>query len=403
MLKIAALVAFAALLAPSAASEPQEQEQEQEQEQNEPPCVYPSSDYPDCSAIDQEQLPTNAYDPAACVAKSCGQCYFDHSSGDGPGGGGTCVAFGGVSPTIYKYIMRWRQRRARSSPTAVGGAEGSNDKVLLLEAGGPSAAALDGSDAPAEWAALPSYDGTTTRFDMPGEYGNIAWTDDGSCCSQYMQAESDFTWQPKVLGGGGMVNGALTMRPPAADLAEWPDGWQLHDLAAQFSKLEADLTLTATPSTDGVQHATDPRDAFEAGFAGAGYDFTRLDSDPDARASTYSRVQVTAVDGARQSSATAYLPTAKLRALARRRRTRRCASSSRATPSSASTTTVASPASPRAVASSSRRARSRRRPFSSCRGSARRARSRSCTRATSSTTPTTCAARTARRRSAATT
>ena len=85
-MKFASLVVFVALLLPSAASEPQEQEQEQEQEQNEPPCVYPSSDYPDCSAIDQEQLPTNAYDPAACVAKSCGQCYFDHSSGDGPGG-----------------------------------------------------------------------------------------------------------------------------------------------------------------------------------------------------------------------------------------------------------------------------------------------------------------------------
>ena len=145
------------------------------------------------------------------MAKPCGQCYFDHSSGDGPGGGGTCVAFGGVSPTIYKYIVAGGVASGSVVADRLSAAlEGSNDKVLLLEAGGPSAAALDGSDAPAEWAALLSYDGTTTRFDMPGEYGNIAWTD-GSCCSQYMQAESDFTWQPKVLGGGGMVNGALTM------------------------------------------------------------------------------------------------------------------------------------------------------------------------------------------------
>ena len=97
MVKFAAVLVFTALLQPSAASEEQEQEQEQSE-----PCVYPSSDYADCSAIDQEQLPTNAYDPAACVAKSCGQCYFDHSSGDGPGGGGTCVAFGGVSPTTSR-------------------------------------------------------------------------------------------------------------------------------------------------------------------------------------------------------------------------------------------------------------------------------------------------------------
>ena len=50
-------------------------------------CVYPSTEYPDCASIDK----AHNHDADQCAAKSCGQCYFDTSSGDGPFGGGTCV------------------------------------------------------------------------------------------------------------------------------------------------------------------------------------------------------------------------------------------------------------------------------------------------------------------------
>ena len=308
-MKFASLVVFAALLAPSTASEPQEQEQEQEQ--NEPPCVYPSSDYPDCSAIDQEQLPTNAYDPAACVAKSCGQCYFDHSSGDGR------AAAARASPSAVS--RHHLQALSRARPAAVvadrlsAALEGSNDKVLLLEAGGRarrrSTARTRRPSGRRSRRTTARRRGSTCRASTATSRGPTTARAARSTCRP--SPTSRGSRRCSAAAAWSTARSRCARRRPTS--ASGPTAGSPH-LAPQFTKLESDLTLTATPSTDGVQHATDPRDAFEAGFAGAGYDFTLLDSDPDARASTYSRVQVTAVDGARQSSATKYLPTAKLRA-----------------------------------------------------------------------------------------
>ena len=49
--------------------------------------TFPSSKYPDCASFDK----ATGYDPHACVSLSCGKCWFNERSGDGPGGDGTCV------------------------------------------------------------------------------------------------------------------------------------------------------------------------------------------------------------------------------------------------------------------------------------------------------------------------
>ena len=92
---------------------------------------------------------------------------------------------------------------------------GSSSTVLLLEAG-PAGQHINGGMAP------PPFDDESlvedqhlTKFDVPGEYGDIAWNDEHAA---YKSSHTSVGWQAMVLGGGGVVNGALTMRPTGDDL-----------------------------------------------------------------------------------------------------------------------------------------------------------------------------------------
>ena len=148
-----------------------------------------------------------------------------------------------------------------------------------------------------------------TKFDVPGAYGDLAWND---AYGQYRQPSSAVRlgWQARVLGGGGLINGALTMRPPSSDLEQLPESWR-GALPAHFARLETELHLTATPSVDGVHYGSATRELLFDGLSRLlGTRTVPLNADPDSRTNTASLPTVTALGGVRQSTASVQLETA---------------------------------------------------------------------------------------------
>ncbi|KAL3907849.1 MAG: hypothetical protein SGPRY_010027, partial [Prymnesium sp.] len=184
----------------------------------------------------------------------------------------------------------------------------SPTSILLLESGGPGHYVNGGRTPPPFDDATLVEPNQLTKFDVPGEYSSIAWN---PAYDAYKQPEIGLGWQANVLGGGGLVSGALTMRPPSFDLDRMPSGWR-SALEAQFDRLEQELHVTSTPSTDGLSYGGETRDILAAGMSQLyGTPTVGLNADPDGRENTLSIPTVTALNGQRQSSASFHLERAK--------------------------------------------------------------------------------------------
>ena len=135
---------------------------------------------------------------------------------------------------------------------------GSSSTVLLLESG-KAGQHVNGARTPAPFDEMSAQEASLelTRFDVPGNYGELAWNSE---FVEYRQPDTalGLGWQANVLGGGGLTNGALTMRPPRRDLEHLPSGWRTA-LEEQFATLESELHVTSTPSSDGLQHGNATR------------------------------------------------------------------------------------------------------------------------------------------------
>ena len=96
--------------------------------------------------------------------------------------------------------------------------------ILVIEAGGPTAAAIGGTDRPT-W--LPPERSDVTVFDVPGEYSAVAFQPRGV---PYQLTETSFAYQGIGIGGNSMFNGMLFQtNPPAIFDARWPAGWKWRD------------------------------------------------------------------------------------------------------------------------------------------------------------------------------
>ena len=132
-------------------------------------------------------------------------------------------------------------------------ASGGRKRILVIEAGGPTAAAIGGSDRP-PW--LPPDRDDLTIFDVPGEYSQIAFMPLGA---PYQLTETPFTFQGIGLGGNSMFNGMLFQtNPPAIFDRRWPAGWHWDDMRPYFERVRQHVPVTNTPSTDGVPQNTGP-------------------------------------------------------------------------------------------------------------------------------------------------
>eukprot|EP00928_Gymnodinium_smaydae_P026825 TRINITY_DN20945_c0_g3_i1.p1 TRINITY_DN20945_c0_g3~~TRINITY_DN20945_c0_g3_i1.p1 ORF type:complete len:864 (+),score=107.60 TRINITY_DN20945_c0_g3_i1:151-2742(+) len=187
-----------------------------------------------------------------------------------------------------------------------------NKKVLLLEAGRTSQAALNGTDPPAAWnrekRRWERWQGVhgLTRFDVPGNYPVLnTWSDQGGYAWSF-----DFVgrgvYQCKVLGGCGVMNGALSQIPSQEMFEHWPKGWRHADLQPYYEKVLKLFHVTQTPSSDRVHYLDyTGADLFKKGLARLGY---RTEDALSPRPKAMGIPYVTADNGLRQSTASVFLP-----------------------------------------------------------------------------------------------
>ena len=173
-------------------------------------------------------------------------------------------------------------------------------RILIIEAGGPTAAMIGGADFP-PW--LPRGRRDLTIFDVPGEYSQIAHMPLGA---PYQLTETAFTFQGIGLGGNSMFNGMLFQTNPKAVFeSAWPAGWQWRDLQPYFERVRARVPVSDTPSTDGVAYNTGPARIADPLYAEEGWVETDT-SRPFRPPGVYSRPYVATMGGRRAGPVSGY-------------------------------------------------------------------------------------------------
>jgi cellobiose dehydrogenase (acceptor) len=218
---------------------------------------------------------------------------------------GVLAGCGGASPVAqpsggYDVIIVGGGAAGAILATKLRLASRGRKRILIIEAGGPTSAAIGGTDFP-PW--LPPDRTDLTIFDVPGEYSQIAFMPLGG---PYQLTETMFTYQGIGLGGNSMFNGMLFQtNPPEVFDASWPTGWHWADVEPFFERVRQRVPVTNTPSTDSVAQNTGPAQIAHPLYAGQGWvegDTSRPFNGPG----FYSRPYVAAIDGRRAGPISGY-------------------------------------------------------------------------------------------------
>ena len=209
-----------------------------------------------------------------------------HSVEQASGGYDAIIVGGGTAGSIVAAKLRL--------------ASGGKKRILIIEAGGPTSAAIGGTAFP-PW--LPPGRSDLTIFDVPGQYSQMAHMPLGQ---PYQLTETKFTYQGIGLGGNSMFNGMLFQtNPPQVFDASWPAGWHWADMEPYFARVRANIPVTNTPSTDGVAQNTGPAQIAHPLYAAAGW-VEGDTSQPFSGTGLYSRPYVAASDGRRAGPISGY-------------------------------------------------------------------------------------------------
>ncbi|MEO6564684.1 MAG: GMC family oxidoreductase [Casimicrobiaceae bacterium] len=182
-------------------------------------------------------------------------------------------------------------------------ASSGRKRILIIEAGGPTTAAIGGKAFP-PW--VPPGRVDLTMFDVPGAYSQIAWSPFGA---PYQLTETRWTYQGIGLGGNSAFNGMLFQtNPPAVFDQRWPMRWHWNDMQPYFERVRTRISVTNTPSTDQLPQNSGPAAIVHPLYARAGWLETDT-SRPFATTGAYSRPYVAAANGRRAGPVTAYFPT----------------------------------------------------------------------------------------------
>jgi choline dehydrogenase-like flavoprotein len=217
---------------------------------------------------------------------------------------GACYGEDVYEPTgVYDVIVVGGGAAGLVAVTKLQRASNGRKRILLIEAGGPTTAAIGGNAFP-PW--VPAGRTDLTMFDVPGAYDQLAWTKFGT---PYQLTESLWTYQGIGLGGNSVFNGMLFQtNPPAVFDQRWPANWHWNDVQPYFERVRARVPVTSTPSTDGVPQNAGPATIVHPLYASAGWTETDT-SRPFAETGAYSRPYVAARDGRRAGPITGYYPT----------------------------------------------------------------------------------------------
>lgn len=173
-------------------------------------------------------------------------------------------------------------------------------KVLLIEAGGPTSKAVGGNDYPAY-----IKDSSLTIFDVPGEYGNIAWQVKGD---KYKLKEAGFTYQGMGFGGNTQFNGMLFQMAPSYDFDKaWPEGWKGSDMQAYGERILSKMKVSSTPSSDGKHYLSASADAVHEVYKNHGFADRDTSVLGDIGERYFSYPYVVSKDGLRAGPVQAYL------------------------------------------------------------------------------------------------
>eukprot|EP00929_Paragymnodinium_shiwhaense_P037343 TRINITY_DN19911_c1_g2_i1.p1 TRINITY_DN19911_c1_g2~~TRINITY_DN19911_c1_g2_i1.p1 ORF type:complete len:646 (+),score=61.01 TRINITY_DN19911_c1_g2_i1:85-2022(+) len=188
----------------------------------------------------------------------------------------------------------------------------SDKKILLLEGGQASHQSLGGTEPPSyydygkkQFTPWPgSWEGLT-RYDVPSVYSTM------HCWSAGCQPASwpDLpAYQCKILGGCGVMNGALGQIPLPGNFASWPIGWQFEDMEPYLDSARELFYYTQTPSADGLHYLNDTgADLVRTAFLNVGFS----DGDPiQAKNGIMGVPYVSSKHGLRVSTASELLPAA---------------------------------------------------------------------------------------------
>ncbi len=221
---------------------------------------------------------------------------FEVLAGCGGGGGSTVtqpaggydviIVGGGAAGSIVATKLRMASRGRK--------------RILIIEAGGATSAAIGGTDFP-PW--LPPHRRDLTIFDVPGEYSQMAFMPLGQ---PYQLTETMFTYQGTGLGGNSMFNGMLFQtNPPQVFDASWPDGWHWTDMEPYYARVRQNVPVTSTPSTDGIAQNTGPAQIAHPLYATQGW-VEGDTSQPFTASGLYSRPYVAAMNGHRAGPISGY-------------------------------------------------------------------------------------------------
>ncbi len=179
-------------------------------------------------------------------------------------------------------------------------ASGGHKRILIIEAGGPTAASIGGTDRP-PW--VPPGRNDLTIFDVPGQYSQIAFMPAGA---PYQLTETPFTYQGIGLGGNSQFNGMLFQtNPPLVFNRDWPGGWGWKDMAPYFMRIRQSIPVTNTPSSNGVPQNTGPAEIVHPLYESNGW-VEGNTSRPFPEEGVFGRPYVAAKDGKRAGPISAY-------------------------------------------------------------------------------------------------
>lgn len=183
-------------------------------------------------------------------------------------------------------------------------------RVLMLEAGKASQQVLGGTEVPGHrangrWYSWPGTWNGLTRYDVPGNYGVLNCWHSGCDEQSWPKLQA---YQCKILGGCGVMSGALGQIPRPGSFESWPEGWRHDNLKHYLYAAREMFHYTQIPSSDGVHHLNGTGvDIVRDAMAGAGL----VDGDPmDARNGIMGYPYVSAKNGVRVSSTSELVPDA---------------------------------------------------------------------------------------------